>query len=48
MKNGNAFTLWSACGLAMTKNALAVPADGNVSRTDGERAVKVLLMAEFI
>lgn len=45
LKNGNAFTLWSACGLAMTQNALAVPADGNISRTDGERAIKVLLMA---
>ncbi len=38
LKNGNAFTLWSACGLAMTQNARPVPADGNVSRTDGERA----------
>ncbi len=48
LKNGNAFTLWSACGLAMTQNALAVPADGNVSRTDGERAFKVLFLARCI
>ena len=40
LKNGNAFTLWSACGLSMTQNARAVPADGNVTRTDGEHVLE--------
>jgi hypothetical protein len=35
LKDGNSFTLWSACGLAMSQNARAVPVDGNISRTDG-------------
>ena len=50
LKNGNAFTLWSPCGLQMTQNARAVPADGNVSRADGgcKRGAGVAMMCSVM